>query len=133
MTTETSARVPLAVRRAIFLIPVLCLTLLSAFLAAEAMGGARTALDWVLVVLFTANLGWLALNGWQVVLGFILHCSGSRAAPPLEVAAARIDTSIPPRGRTAVVLPIYNEDVPTVFAAVGLMVRGACGRLGVRA
>jgi membrane glycosyltransferase len=65
MTTETSARVPSAVRRAIFLIPVLCLTLLSASLAAEAMGGPRTALDWVLVVLFTANLGWLALNGWQ--------------------------------------------------------------------
>ncbi|GEO37332.1 glucan biosynthesis glucosyltransferase H [Skermanella aerolata] len=123
MTTETSARVPSAVRRAIFLIPVLCLTLLSAFLAAEAMGGPRTALDWVLVVLFTANLGWLALNGWQVVLGFVLHCLGSKAAPPLEVEASRIDVSVPPCSRTAVVLPIYNEDVTTVFAAVGVMAR----------
>jgi membrane glycosyltransferase len=87
------------------------------------MGGPRSAFDWILVVLFTANLGWLALNGWQVVLGFILHCSGSKAAPPLETAARKIDISIPPRSRTAVVLPIYNEDVPTVFAAVTVMAR----------
>ncbi|UEM23973.1 glucans biosynthesis glucosyltransferase MdoH [Skermanella mucosa] len=133
-SAETSPRLSLAVRRALFLGPALFLTLLSAVLAAEAMGGPRTGLDWVLVILFTLNLGWLALNGWQVVLGFVVHCLGRRAFPPLERAAAGIDVMTPPRARTAVVLPIYNEDVAAVFAAVAVMARslertGEVGRI----
>ncbi|EWY36566.1 hypothetical protein N825_26380 [Skermanella stibiiresistens SB22] len=120
---ETSPRVPLAVRRALFLGPAFLLTALAGVLAAEAMGGPRDGLDWLLVVLFTLNLGWLALNGWQVVLGFVLHCLGRRAFPPLERAAAAVDIAVPPKSRTAVVLPIHNEDVAAVFAAVAVIAR----------
>ncbi len=68
----------------------------------------------VLLVLVAVNLFYMALTGWPTVLGFLLHLSRRT----LRVAAAPTGQS-----STALLMPIYNENPETVFAAMEVMGR----------
>ena len=71
--------------------------------------GGTTVLEWVLLVLFVANFSWIALSFASAVVGFVwlLFLAPKPPELPAELKA-----------RTAVVMPIYNEETARVFAAV---------------
>lgn len=73
-------------------------------------------LELALLSLFTILFAWVSLGFWTALSGFVLLCLGrdrhavTRSAPPGAPIAAD--------ARTAIVMPIRNEDVPRVFAGV---------------
>jgi membrane glycosyltransferase len=72
--------------------------------------GEVTLLEWVLVALFVANFSWIALAFTSSVAGFfwlVFRGAQRRLKPPAELA-----------GKTAVVMPVYNEAPARVFAAM---------------
>ena len=101
-----------ALRRLAFWAPVLALTGLGVGLGVSLTAGSASILRWPLLALMAVNLLYLAVSAWPGILG--LFAGAGRA--PRQAAASPSGTS-----RTAVLLPIYNEDVAPVFAAVETM------------
>ena len=71
--------------------------------------GGVSVLKWVLLVLFVANFSWIALAFSSAVVGlfWLLFRAPKRQSAPTTLA-----------GKTAVVMPIYNEQPSRVFGAV---------------
>lgn len=105
---------PLWLRRAAFVIPIMSCTAVGTWLAVMATAGSSSALRPVLLVLVALNLLYVALTGWPTVLGFALHVFRRR----LSVTAAPSGAT-----RTALLMPVYNEDPRAVFAAIEAMGR----------
>ncbi len=109
-------------RHACFLGPVAFLTLAALALSLRAMplaGPARL----LYAVAVAINVGLLALSSWSAVLGALVTLwqrAGRNLAGPVL---------LPPTGRarTAVLLPVYEEDPVRVFAAAGVMARSLAG------
>lgn len=80
--------------------------------------GDFTVLKAVVLALFTVNFAWIALTFVNAVIGWLVMTVRrqglSRPAQPLS-------------GRTAVVMPTYNEQPDRVFAAIEAMARGVEG------
>ncbi|WNG48342.1 glucans biosynthesis glucosyltransferase MdoH [Archangium minus] len=75
-----------------------------------------TVPEWVMGGFFTLCFAWIALSFWTAVAGFLQLAVGKRLAGlrwPDEAEAAA-----PLKSRTAVVMPIHNEDPASVFANV---------------
>ncbi|WP_428351394.1 glucans biosynthesis glucosyltransferase MdoH [Lichenifustis flavocetrariae] len=75
--------------------------------------GGVTLLKWILLILFTANFSWIALAFTSAIAGFVWLMVRAPKAPELP---ARLSA------RTAVVMPIYNEDTARVFGALQAMI-----------
>ena len=72
--------------------------------------GTTTFLQYVLVALFTINFSWIALAFTSALAGFFyLLSQGRKNRPPDQT---------PLRARTAILMPVYNEETARVFAAV---------------
>ncbi len=99
-------------RRAAFVVPILGATALATGLAASLTSGIADPLRWPLLALLAVNVLYMALTGWPTVLGFLARLSG-RA---LQVSAMPSGKS-----RTALVMPIHQEDPRAVFAAIEVM------------
>lgn len=99
-------------RRAAFIVPIVGSTMLATALAAWLSAGIADPLRWPLLALLAANVLYAALTGWPTVLGFLARLSGRT----LQVTAAPSG-----RSRTALVMPIHQEDPRAVFAAVEVM------------
>jgi membrane glycosyltransferase len=76
-----------------------------------AVSGGTTALQYVLLALFTLNFSWIALAFTGAILGFFVLLRRGRT-PALPVALTT---------RTAVVMPVYNEATARTFAAIEAM------------
>ncbi|MCE4224894.1 glucans biosynthesis glucosyltransferase MdoH [Methylobacterium sp. C25] len=75
------------------------------------VAGGATALQYVLLGLFTLTFSWIALAFTAAILGFLaLLRTRRKAAVPATLS-----------GRTAVVMPVYNEATARTFAAVQAM------------
>ncbi|HEY8383573.1 MAG TPA: glucans biosynthesis glucosyltransferase MdoH [Microvirga sp.] len=68
-----------------------------------------TVLQWLLLALFTVNFSWIALAFTSALLGFAVLLKRPRAPEPLPGAL---------KSRTAVVMPVYNEQTARTFAAL---------------
>ena len=99
-------------RRAAFHVPVLGSTVLATALAVFLTAGIADPLRWPLLALLAVNVLYAALTGWPAVLGFAARLSGRT----LHVAATPSG-----RSRTALVMPIHQEDPRAVFAAMEVM------------
>ena len=79
-----------------------------------------TAIAWGesgLLVLFALLTCWLAAGFWTAVMGFfVLLRGGDRHL--ISRSAVSADTVLPAAARTAIVMPICNEDVRRVFAGL---------------
>lgn len=75
-----------------------------------------TVPEWVVLSFFTLCFAWIALSFWAAVAGFIQLASG-RHVPGLRWPTAE-EEAAPLASRTAVVMPIHNEDPAAVFAHV---------------
>jgi membrane glycosyltransferase len=78
--------------------------------------GGLTHLEYAIIVLFSLNFGWIAFAFVGSLAGFAVLLHRRRAPVP------RLEG--PVKGRTAVLMPIYNEDPDRVFAAVEAMSSG---------
>lgn len=67
-----------------------------------------TALQYVLLMLFTVNFSWIALAFTSAVLGFLVLLFQRPQAPHATALAKR----------TVIVMPVYNEQTARTFAAV---------------
>ncbi|MDT7952448.1 MAG: glucans biosynthesis glucosyltransferase MdoH [Acetobacteraceae bacterium] len=101
-------------RRAAFVVPVAACTLAGTALATVATAEAGGMLRPVLLALVAVNILYMALTGWPMLLGFLLHLFGRR----MKVAAMPMGES-----RTALLMPVYNENPSDVFAAMEAMGR----------
>ena len=74
--------------------------------------GVVTLLEWILVALFVANFSWIALAFSSSIVGFVWLLFF--APKPLPMPTALV-------GKTAVVMPIYNEAPSRIFGALQAM------------
>lgn len=74
--------------------------------------GGVTALEWVLLVLFLINFAWISFAFTSATAGFVALL-GKKLEADVE--------SGPLKTRTAIVVPVYNEQPERVFAAVVAM------------
>jgi membrane glycosyltransferase len=76
----------------------------------------HTAPELLMAGLFLLCFAWISLSFWAAVAGFLQLASGGRL-PGLRWPDAQEETA-PLKRRTAVVMPIHNEDPASVFANV---------------
>ncbi len=74
--------------------------------------GVVTLLEWILVALFVANFSWIALAFSSSIVGFVWLLF--YAPKPLPMPTTLV-------GKTAVVMPIYNEAPSRIFGALQAM------------
>lgn len=82
--------------------------------------GGVTLLQWVFLALFAVTFSWVGIAACQAVAGF-LRVIGQDLFPPRLYGEA-------PAFRTAVLLPLYNEDPRRAAAAVRAMAEGLAER-----
>ena len=84
--------------------------------------GGLTGLEVVILGLFAVTFGWIAIPFWNAVVGFALSVLGR---DPLSLAPARPAPGDGPplASRTALVMPIRNEDPARVTAGLAAMLR----------
>jgi membrane glycosyltransferase len=75
-----------------------------------------------LLLLFTASFWWLALSFWAAVGGFL--ALGLNRPWHALAAWSRQSSRPPARGRTAILMPIHNEDPAGVFSRLQTMYEG---------
>lgn len=76
--------------------------------------GGATVLQLLLAALFALNFGWIAVGAANALIGFYAYLTQPQAT---SVA----DRPVATRNRTALVMPIYNEDPEAVFPALERM------------
>jgi len=81
--------------------------------------GGLTILELVVLLFFSVNFAWIALTFMGALGGF--------AVLMRRRAKARTFSSAPIRGRTAMLMPTYNENAGRVFAAVEAMAEETAG------
>jgi hypothetical protein len=80
----------------------------------------RTALELVIALLFGALFGWISIGFWTAFAGFALLLRGGD-----RYVITRTDTAgagpIDPASRTAIVMPICEEDVKRVYTGLDVI------------
>jgi membrane glycosyltransferase len=112
-------RLILIARRAALSILVTGSTGIAAWLMSQVI--AANGLDLVgcaSLVLFALNFAWLAVSFWSAVLGFVVRLAGGDPISPVATSGQALSA------RTAVVMPIYNEELRRVSAGLQSIVAG---------
>jgi membrane glycosyltransferase len=100
-------------RRALLLVVLLCAAAAMALLAADAP--AEPSAAWMLyAALGTLMLAWVGAGTATALMGAMVLLRGDRNALQLREERAPIDK----RARTAVIMPVCNEDIATVFSGL---------------
>ncbi|WP_157231165.1 glucans biosynthesis glucosyltransferase MdoH [Kiloniella laminariae] len=106
------------VRRRSFLVVLLFLTvgILSTNLTINLFENGLSLLEGCYIFLSTIAFLWIAQSFWTSTVGFAFRLFFPRnAAMKVSPVAAGLDVKACPVGRTAIVMPIYNEDPEMVF------------------
>ena len=72
-----------------------------------------TVLQVLFASFFALTFAWIAFSCASAILGFLVLLTGRQALPPLAPVSAM--------GRTALLMPVYNEDPERVFTALSRM------------
>lgn len=80
-------------------------------------GGTTTALDIIILALFTVTFAWIAVAFWTAVAGFSVQLLGLDPQT-LQKRPATGGYHGPTSARTAIVMPIYHEDAERVCAGL---------------
>lgn len=105
------------VRRALLMLLILSQTVLATYLMTAILPyGGRSGLELAILVLYALLLSWISAGFWTALMGFFVLLKGGDRhainAPDTAVAP------LPAEARTALLVPICNEDVRRVFAGV---------------
>lgn len=91
-------------------------------MAAVLPSGGGAPLEVVLLILFSILFAWISVGFWTAFLGFVLLMKGVNRLSPSQVLKG--DESIEDeRARTAILIPIYNEEVKRVIAGLRTVYR----------
>jgi membrane glycosyltransferase len=103
-------------RRALLFLLTFAMTAGGVFLLAVALGPqVPVGLAVALLVLFALGFGWIALSFWVALIGYVL--SIARLHPLTLGPQGPGDGPVPALGsRTAIIVPVYNEDPEGVFS-----------------
>ncbi|HEX3871748.1 MAG TPA: glucans biosynthesis glucosyltransferase MdoH [Pirellulales bacterium] len=108
------SRSSIVARRALLAVLTLATTLLGLWAFASSLyENGFSVLDVVLCVMFTALFVWVAMSFWMATAGFL---SLLRRKPVAE--SPHVPSNAPPEGRTALLMPVYNEDPHRVLAGL---------------
>ncbi|MGZ5155975.1 MAG: glucans biosynthesis glucosyltransferase MdoH, partial [Caldimonas sp.] len=112
-------RRPLMLRRVLFLV----LVLLGAWVGTQAMSQVlpehgRGVEEFGLLILFGVLFGWISAGFWTGLMGAFVLLRGPGHGPLVRSFAAAKLLPLEPTIRTAIVMPICNEHVPTVFGGL---------------
>ncbi|MFO7278529.1 MAG: glucans biosynthesis glucosyltransferase MdoH [Pseudomonadota bacterium] len=117
-----------ALRRALFFGLTLLTGLFGAVLMFEILrANGLTLPEACGLVLFLGLFSWIAGAFWTAVAGFVIRLA--RIRDPAIMSAAEVKGRVP-RGRTALVMPIYNEDTARVAAGVDAIWRSLSTQRG---
>ncbi len=109
-----------AIRRLVFLSLVAITTLAAlGLLASVFQPGGISPLKLFLLVLYAILFAWICVSFWTATIGFVI-CLTQRDRYAISTTGeqARTDAGVEPPARTALVMPIYNEDPVRVFAGL---------------
>ena len=81
-----------------------------------------TTLEVVILVLFAATFNWIAMAFWNAGIGFVL-CALGRDPLSLERAPPARHRDGPIVSRTALVMPVHNEDPALVMSGLAAILR----------
>ncbi|MEX2332769.1 MAG: glucans biosynthesis glucosyltransferase MdoH, partial [Pseudohongiella sp.] len=81
------------------------------------MNRSITAVQWIFLVLFSVNFAWISFAGVQALFGFLLLMAR-------DLLGRHHVHDRPPGIRTAVLVPVYNEDPVRVASAIEAMADG---------
>jgi membrane glycosyltransferase len=106
-----------AIRRAVLGVLTLAQTAFATeFMSAVLPYHGRQPLEVAILVLFAVLFCWVSAGFWTAVLGFFVQMSGGDRYAISRTAAG--NAPIPAQARTAIVMPICNENVARVFAGL---------------
>ncbi|MGD2054493.1 MAG: glucans biosynthesis glucosyltransferase MdoH, partial [Gammaproteobacteria bacterium] len=116
---STSGRIRGGMRRTVYLLLVALTTLfaMSLLYAAYASGG-LTPLEILLLFFYAVLISWIASSFWSASVGFWLLFTRYDYFARRRTAVANEATPLPDSARTAILMPVYNEDPSRVFAGV---------------
>ena len=87
-----------------------------------------TLLEFVILALFAPTFGWIVMPFWTAVIGFVLYMTGRdpvtlSACSPVVRSVIADRLSLRGLPRTAVVVPVFNEDPALVAARVSALMQ----------
>ncbi len=101
-------------RRPVFFTLAILSTLGGALLMLDILrANSLTVLEVVILLLFVVTFGWIVVSFWSAVAGFLLQWL---RRDPLTLARQAPVPATPIQTRTALVMPVYNEDTHRVIA-----------------
>ena len=105
-------------RRAVFFLLVTLTTLIALGLMASAFhSNGLSPMEFLLLLLYAILFSWICVSFWTAFMGFIAILFGrDRWAISRQTGIAPDPAATPPR--TAILMPIYNEDSERVFAGL---------------
>jgi membrane glycosyltransferase len=117
--SATSGRIRGGMRRSVYLLLLILTTLfaMSLLYAAYASGG-LSPLEIVLLFLYAILILWIASSFWSACAGFWLLFTRYDYFARRRAAVAHQATPLPDSARTAILMPVYNEDPARVFAGI---------------
>jgi membrane glycosyltransferase len=119
MPNRRSLEIGIFVRRAVFFVLSLATSVVAASLMAQVMSANGLSLIGLAVlVLFVASFTWLAQSFWTAVMGFLVRIIGG------DPVGIHTTPEKPLAEKTAVVMPIYNEDTERVAAGIDTLLSG---------
>ena len=130
MTTDASTQLPVQVvnpsrhtarRQVLFFSGVLFLTSVATWLMADILWrGGLTGLETAMLILFVPLFGMVALGFTQAVVGFFVLLGG-RDSFEISATLPTDEPMVSQLPATALLLPIYNEDVSRVYEGLRTM------------
>ncbi len=110
------------VRRPVYFSLVVLTTLgAMSLLSAAIQDGGITPLELVLLILYAVLILWVAASFWTAVMGFARLLRRGAGTDPITPAAPPNEKETGEPFRTALVMPVYNEDPDRVFAGLRAM------------
>ena len=83
-------------------------------------------------VLFVINFSWILLSFWTAVIGFVIRMTGRDPINLRPLVPLSRETPTEIRTRTAILVPVYNEDPRRVFSGLEAMYRSLAPAGGLR-
>ena len=108
-------------KRALFFGLVVLTTLFTlSLLSAAIQDDGISMLELVLLVLYSILMLWITASFWTAAIGFVRLLRRDSQARP-RAAAEPVSDAVAPAFKTALVMPVYNEDPERVFAGLRAM------------
>ncbi len=108
----------LAVRRSFFFSLVLISTIIGTMTITTILSpNGLSPLKWTIITVFTFLFGWIAVNFWTIIFGFYLALN--KQDDLLVIPSS--PSPIAPDTKIALIMPVHNETVPRIFAALRAM------------